>query len=456
MFITKVENARTALGPRGLELVAVLFSTLLCLLVTIADNWCAGNLFGLGGSSLKVDVASPLETLYIALDVASPLETAYLAINLNVIITATHLAWPVRWAMIWPAEVAPLLSFWWAILACEGPLGRKVVFAGMFAGLVIGAGLGRRMVEKLEREAFATVADERTRRCEAEHRLHMSTANSQQQPLALEEEADTGAGRVEERCSPSSEAVVITSSESVPESIRTEQTPAPQFFTVTCADIADAWLHGVGHLNLMRVGCERTRDTLKGLLEQLIDPRVGGALVVIAEPTALRTVFGGSDHGVAGLGDGVALASLRTCDEGYMNSRLRALHVSDERFAETLRDFTAHTDNDRWPDNYPDEEARGRPKDGALLLSTTGYRVNCCVKLLGFRPAGKWDNVGTKHEVALACARFIPGSFVFVKSSAGILHFAVCNGEGLSVYQVLGRDIAAQVHELSLVGFAGC
>merc|ERR1711972_115859 len=126
-----------------------------------------------------------------------------------------------------------------------------------------------------------------------------------------------------------------------------------------------------------------------------IDPRVGGALVVIAEPRALRNVFGGSDHRVAGLGASEVRASLRTCDEGYMNSRLRAVHISDECFAEALRDFTVHTDNDRWPDDYPDEEARGRPKDGALLLSTTGYVVNCCVKLLGLRPAGRWGNVGT-------------------------------------------------------------
>jgi len=105
-----------------------------------------------------------------------------------------------------------------------------------------------------------------------------------------------------------------------------------------------------------------------------------------------------------------------------MTQRLRNTRVTDERFADAFREFTLHSDNDRWPDDHTDPGARGQPKDGAFLLSTRGYRVKCAAKLLGLPPAGKWESVGTKHEAALACAAAVAGSVVLVRSDSGSVH----------------------------------
>merc|ERR1712039_136393 len=114
----------------------------------------------------------------------------------------------------------------------------------------------------------------------------------------------------------------------------------------------------------------------------------------------------------------------------------RGIHVRDLRFRDAFREYTRHTDDDRWPENHPDEVARGLPKDGAFLLSTDGFRVKCSAKLLGLVPAARWEGVGTKHEAALACAWAIPSAFVFVKSDSGSIHIVQKQDTVLHVYRV--------------------
>lgn len=89
--------------------------------------------------------------------------------------------------------------------------------------------------------------------------------------------------------------------------------------------------------------------------------------------------------------------SFSTADDGYMTARLRGLHVSSHGFASIFRDFTEHSSTDRWSQDHPDAAARGKPKDGAILIDFSGYLVCCAVKLLGLSPPRKWHNVGTKH-----------------------------------------------------------
>jgi len=144
---------------------------------------------------------------------------------------------------------------------------------------------------------------------------------------------------------------------------------------------------------------------------------LGGAMVVIATEKAFCQTF----HQELRDGEVVGPA-IRVSDGGYMTQRLRNTRVTDERFADAFREFTLHSDNDRWPDDHTDPGARGQPKDGAFLLSTRGYRVKCAAKLLGLPPAGKWESVGTKHEAALACAAAVAGSVVLVRSDSGSVH----------------------------------
>jgi len=210
---------------------------------------------------------------------------------------------------------------------------------------------------------------------------------------------------------------------SIPETLRSAQLPCPIAHNCGRKGVLD-WLLDVGDPGL---DSPRLRDTVDATLELMCDHALGGALVCVADSRDFQQVFakiGGSQ------------SCTRSSDEGYMTDFLRGVHVRDARFREAFREFTRHTSNDRWPDDHPDERARGQPKDGAILLSTRGYRVQCSAKLLGLAPAASWGSFGTKHEAALACAWAIPGCFVFVKSDSGPLHVVVKHGDGLHVCSV--------------------
>merc|ERR1712039_646114 len=150
---------------------------------------------------------------------------------------------------------------------------------------------------------------------------------------------------------------------------------------------------------------------------------------------ALRQAFG-DDADLDEATPRVSRPTAKSCDSGYMTDRLRGVHIDDERFAVAFSEFTLASKNDRWPVDHPDEAARGKPKDGAFLVSTTGYRIKCAAKLLGLAPAGAWPNVGTKHETALSCAWLVQGSFVFVASDTGSRHLALRDGDILHVYRM--------------------
>ena len=128
---------------------------------------------------------------------------------------------------------------------------------------------------------------------------------------------------------------------------------------------------------------------------------------------------------------------LQSSDSGYMTQRLRGLHVSDPRFVSAFQDFTAHSASDRWPDAHPDEAARGQPKDGALLLDVTGFRLKCAVKVLGLPPPRQWPGVGTTHEAALACAWAVDGCVAFVRSDSGSIHAIARRQDALHAYRIL-------------------
>jgi len=183
------------------------------------------------------------------------------------------------------------------------------------------------------------------------------------------------------------------------------------------------------HMSFPSVECPQAQETLQATLRLLYEYASGGALICIADAEAFKHVFG-DDR----LNQDRSCPSLRSCDGGYMTDRLRGIHVSDPRFAAAFQDFTRHSDSDRWPEDHADMGARGRPKDGAILLSKSGYTMKCAVKLLGLCPAAAWRNVGTKHEAAMSCAWAVPGSFVFVRSDSGSLHLLRRLGQRLHVY----------------------
>mmetsp|Transcript_63339 Transcript_63339/g.160325 ORF Transcript_63339/g.160325 Transcript_63339/m.160325 type:complete len:523 (-) Transcript_63339:101-1669(-) len=222
---------------------------------------------------------------------------------------------------------------------------------------------------------------------------------------------------------------VSVAGSSVPDTLDSVVLPPPQMHHSSRADIEMVFRGEASLLELPSLECPQTRATLLATLSIMCEHASGGALVCVADPEAFREVFNACPHNGASAG-----AVARSCDKGYMTDRLQGIHVSDARFAEAFHDFTLHSDGDRWPDDHPDKDARGRPKDGAFLLSKSGYRVKCATKLLGLQPAASWANIGTKHEAALACAWAVQGSFVFVRSDSGSLHIILRHRHTLHIH----------------------
>jgi len=214
---------------------------------------------------------------------------------------------------------------------------------------------------------------------------------------------------------------------SLPETLRSFDLPRPVLHTCTREAVRESLLSSANDDDLPSLASPRARDTLLATLELVCDHALGGTLVCVADCQAYHQVFGAKVP---------AMPCTRSSDQGYMTERLRGVHVSDVRFQEAFREFTQHTRTDRWPEEHHDEKARGLPKDGALLLSTEGYRVQCSAKLLGLQPAVAWENVGTKHDAAFACAWSVTGAVVFVKSDSGPIHLVTRRGGSLHVYRV--------------------
>jgi len=179
--------------------------------------------------------------------------------------------------------------------------------------------------------------------------------------------------------------------------------------------------------------CEQTRRTVCEGIDLMCNEKrggTGGALMCIASGTELERVFGQQADGSAS----VARPCIKSCDDDYMRRRTKGIHITDTRFAEIFRDFTAHTDDDRWPATYPDEEARGKPKDGAILMSSKGYRKAWAVKLLQLPIVVDWPGKGCRHEAAAGCAAAVRNSFVIIRSQGGEVCLVKADWKGQKVY----------------------
>jgi len=135
----------------------------------------------------------------------------------------------------------------------------------------------------------------------------------------------------------------------------------------------------------------------------------------------------------------------RTADGRYLTAKLRRVHILTEEFKQIFISSTDHSSEecDRWPTNWPDEEGRNQPKDGAMLVSTTGYRLMCAAKLVGLPKAYyRWPKgVGARHETALQLACHLEKAIVFVRSDSGSLHvFSVLTSGGRSQMRVYRVD----------------
>jgi len=217
--------------------------------------------------------------------------------------------------------------------------------------------------------------------------------------------------------------------DSIPSTMVSAQLPQPEISDCSRQELEEDIL-GMTWPGLSFTSAQTT-TTLLASIRLLCDSARGGALLCIAEKAAFDKVFGD-----AGEMQDQAKPCLRTSDAGYMTNQLKGVHITDDRFAAAFADFTEHSESDRWPKDHPDPEARNQPKDGAFLISVSGYCLKSAVKILGLPPPRSWASVGTKHEAALACAWAVEGCCVLVRSDGGALHVIFRDGHSLQVKQL--------------------
>eukprot|EP00931_Biecheleriopsis_adriatica_P026170 TRINITY_DN15942_c0_g1_i3.p1 TRINITY_DN15942_c0_g1~~TRINITY_DN15942_c0_g1_i3.p1 ORF type:complete len:705 (+),score=101.43 TRINITY_DN15942_c0_g1_i3:313-2427(+) len=112
----------------------------------------------------------------------------------------------------------------------------------------------------------------------------------------------------------------------------------------------------------------------------------------------------------------------KTLDGGYMKRRIGGLTGVEARRG-ALLDFATHEQDDRWPADHPDEAARGRPKDGAIVFASSGALVACAVRLRHLPQRFAMLGGGTRHQGGLAVADWLAAEgevgAVFIRSDSG-------------------------------------
>lgn len=183
--------------------------------------------------------------------------------------------------------------------------------------------------------------------------------------------------------------------------------------------------------------CQKALETVKAAV-QLMCEAGGGALVIIAPRAVLEELH------------------LESTDSGYLSKRLKGASIYSDDFKSVFHDFVMHTDNDRWPDNYDDELARGLPKDGGFLVLPNGVIVKSAAKIIKLPLAPcQWAGHGMRHETAVSVAAHLERTVVLVHSSSGKIRCLLARDRGntaLELKGTLGTPKVAGVSTLDDVG----
>jgi len=218
---------------------------------------------------------------------------------------------------------------------------------------------------------------------------------------------------------------------SVPRTLKSSEHSSAEISTCSRQELEGAILAGKWAGFPLPLSSAQEKATLLAAIHLVCDRAQGGALLCVGQKHNFDKVFGAAAPGLHG-----AMACLTTSDGGYMTKLLKHVHIGDERFAAAFAAFTEPSEDDRWPANHPDPQARGKPKNGAFLMSPSGYRLKCAVKILGITPPRSWTGGGTRHEAALACASAVQDCYVLVRSGGGAVHVVFCYKDALQVIQL--------------------
>lgn len=106
-----------------------------------------------------------------------PHRVAVVALSLDGVITAAHLALPIRWSvMVWMDVLFVLLFTPWAVVMCLAQGKMDVYVICMLAMLTCAASFGLKATESKDRVLFKTIVMERSLRAEAQFQVEMSNS----------------------------------------------------------------------------------------------------------------------------------------------------------------------------------------------------------------------------------------------------------------------------------------
>lgn len=182
---------------------------------------------------------------------------------------------------------------------------------------------------------------------------------------------------------------------------------------------------------------ETAADVAKAAIALVVDHMRSSTLIVCGSNENIEQTFGGTHD--------LVQEAFIELDKGYMTQRLRGMHISDLTFASALKEFSDHSDIDRWPPNYHVIWPQGLTKEGACLIdSSTGLSVKSAVKILGAHPATTWNHLGSPHECAQARAWVMAGFIVLLRSHNGQIHLINNCSTGPFGYQLEQADAVAR------------
>eukprot|EP00927_Polykrikos_kofoidii_P018782 TRINITY_DN1874_c0_g1_i5.p1 TRINITY_DN1874_c0_g1~~TRINITY_DN1874_c0_g1_i5.p1 ORF type:complete len:618 (+),score=78.56 TRINITY_DN1874_c0_g1_i5:119-1972(+) len=160
------------------ELVATIMASLDMLFLCVVDSWFTLKLRGIDPYSTR-PYYSDSSTLLTLLGIQ----------------VAVHVCLPIRWCRIMVAELTAILVYT-AIIVVGSPEGLAYALLNlvMLAGILIVLSIGKRVNEKIDRDAMVDLLDEKTRRVTTEFQLEMLAGQSKktaQKTVDLESRAST-------------------------------------------------------------------------------------------------------------------------------------------------------------------------------------------------------------------------------------------------------------------------
>jgi len=157
VVVMKIQQRFELANHLGIELVIISMCVVIVICGVLSDKWYLGRFHGLEDPSAAAH---------------RELSGTWLVLFLDIIITGTHIALPVRWSVLLPLEVFVAMVYPLLSLMYDSPH-REASFDVHISLLVLifFSSLGKRSLERLERKAFCNMISERRLRMQAEFRL---------------------------------------------------------------------------------------------------------------------------------------------------------------------------------------------------------------------------------------------------------------------------------------------